>query len=270
MKRTQSDTSTIKRLLCLVLVIGMAVMLSSVVACGDDDLDSDPEDPDDVDQNGLDFERDEGDADEDVPDFSHHTGSMHGARCNVMMDCCDPQELYDEFDVTFEDAGECQEQRAFGSGVPGLESFAFEDTYKDGRIDFDEAMAELCAQSLANLSCSEFDGSDEQRDRLPGCSEMIIPQQEVGEECNVNFECISGVCRHESAQGECYEPVDIGEECDDFECGPDAYCELFRNECRELRPAGVDCSLDDQCESNHCAEDDDGDRVCQEKPPVCG
>lgn len=259
MKRTQNKPSTIKRLLTLVMVALLLGMVSSAVACGDDKIttngdDNDNQEDENGDENGS-----------DIPGFDERTTEIHESRCSIMLDCCDASQLEEEFGADFGDPDECQDERAFGSGVPGLEAFDFDDAYDAGRIEFDESEAELCAESLSDLSCSDFDGSDRQRESLPGCGDMIIGQQGVGDECNANFECSSGACDGT----ECYNPTSVGGDCNsDFECGDDAFCEAFDNECQELRSVGDECGQDRECETGLCDDDGSG-RVCQERPAVC-
>lgn len=257
------------RLLAGLLLVAMA---SSLGACGEqvwtggdtnDEQPQEPEDPDDDDEeNGG----------PDLPDFGEYTTAVTEARCGVRVDCCDEQQQEENFGRTFDDVDDCVEADAGRSGVPGLEGLLIEESVAEGRAEFDEAMAELCEESVSQLDCSEYDGTDRQTEKLPGCSEMITGLVEPGGECVADYECTTDECRQDPDGDDtiCVDLPEVGEECPDLVCEDGAFCGQFSQECEELRAAGEPCSRHEQCQTDYCIEDQDDEFVCQDRPAVCG
>lgn len=208
-----------------------------------------------------------------MPQFHDVGNELARARCELILDCCTEEEQASNFGHTTDDMSDClrQEMGAFG----GLGGYGLEVSWDRGRIKFHEGRAELCSHSLSELTCSSFDGSYEQGDSLPGCKDMIEGLVANGDECDGDFECQSGYCHHVfpdeggDGVGSCQNEPGLDDDCPDLRCDESSYCDRFDEVCLEKKMTGEACMRDDECLTNRCRGDEDGNMRCEERPVVC-
>lgn len=215
---------------------------------------------------------------QEFPEFSQWTADLLETRCEKIFDCCSSQEREERFGMTADDIPGCMqsERGVFG----GMGSVALEVSLHQERIEFDEGMAVMCQQALEQLTCSDFDGSREQRENLPGCKEMVIGLVADGDECSGDWECQDGLfCQIQEGEphpndasmdnSRCAPLPGFEQDCPDRRCAFGYYCERFDLICLEIGLEGDSCLRDEECNSNYCREDASQDLICQQRPSVC-
>lgn len=199
--------------------------------------------------------------------YQHFSEDVSVAACGKAFECCSDSEL-DSMNVRGDDAESCANSsvlgREFGFGL-------YDEPIRNGGVQFDEDLAELCLQSIENLSCEEFSGGIEifgSRD-YRGCAELFQATRTNGETCTYHVDCESGFCQEAEGEGEneCSEPPQAGEPCSTLQCASGTYCDQSgaSNVCRPKKPDGEPCLDDQQCESDHCSSDES----CAAPPSQC-
>ena len=203
------------------------------------------------------------------PTLASSQDELISAECSLLNRCCSAQELEDRFGIDGVD-GECDEIQ---STMPNRLLLAnLTTSIQAGRLQFDAAMAQLCAQSYLDQDCSEWTRLSPSETTLPGCIEMLIPQVEVGGDCKFGVECISGNCKHADAAGEfgtCTALAGEGDTCFDATCAEAFYCSTFDDACLPRKDDGQACLDDRECLSDACTSNADGEMRCSGRAPLC-
>ena len=256
----------------------IAVSIASLVAaggCGSEvevgsPNDDEPQQNNDPHQN--DNDNDDNDNDDtpvnDVEDdtFVDESRQVTAAHCNLVLDCCT-----EEDEQQFEDADDCADY--FLGRLFGLVDAELVEAYEEDRIDIDDAAVDNCENSIAELSCEEFDARPDQLQQLDGCRDIVVPQADLGDDCTADMDCAEGTCVGADPDSALCEALPAGgEECT-HRCSDGYYCR--NNECVEQYDDGEDCSdpRGDECLSGHCEPDDPDsdvtDGTCGQPPSKC-
>lgn len=247
------------------LAIGLLLLIAS--GCGDDPI---------VSNDGGGAEPETNQETVDFPEFREEADSLLAAQCETMISCCGTDGLESAFGFEASDVDECVEKQQGMFG--GLGTAVMENSYNEGRIEFNEGMVGACAESLRAVPCSEFQGTEEERKTLGGCAEVVKGLVSSGGTCTGDWECTGEmVCVFNeddtSGEGTCQDRPDIGESCADRSCGDFSYCDPFETVCVEGRPDGEPCSEHRECISGNCGriEQSDGSNIreCMDPAPVC-
>ncbi len=248
---------------------GLALCLLIAIGCGDDPVVTNNTEPADPESSNVEPQ--------EIPEFADDANELLAAQCETMIRCCGTAGLEDAFGFQAGDVEECVQvqQSGFMGGVGGS---VMEDSWVSDRVEFNKGMADACAESLRSIGCGEFQGTEEERESLGGCSDVITGLVGVGGECMGDWECQDdSVCVFadiDASQGTCEALPGEGQPCVDRTCGGMNYCDSLDDTCYPTRPDGEPCSEHKMCISGHCdsIEQSDGStiRECGEPAPVCG
>ena len=260
------------RNLSILLVGSLFVLGAAVFGCGDTEVGIDrinDETENDNTENNQNNDNNDPNGTSDNPEDSPYYEEavrLSGAQCDQLLTCCSNDEFAQ---MGLEDEEECE---SWALGVFGLVGDPYESSYAEGAIGINDAAVDDCEQSLAELSCDQFDGTVDQLRRLDGCADLIEPQLDGGEVCNASFECTTGACAPEGdGDAICQDLPSAGGSCDGA-CSEGLYCD--DGECSEQKDAGEECNVDDECLTGICEGDDPDEPVvtdayCQEAQAQC-
>lgn len=153
------------------------------------------------------------------------------------------------------------ECRALFSGFVGeLLVPVLEDSIADGRVVYHGDRMGACLDLMAAMSCDESAVAIEGDIIWSGCQDPFEGQVALGGDCAQDFDCVSEYCSGDSTDfegnvtfGLCADYPAIGQPCDDFTCGPDAYCESGATPtCQALLSDGSACTDGEDCASSGC------------------
>lgn len=182
---------------------------------------------------------------------------MGSVMCARMAECCTEAEFMEQT-LGADSEEECR--ALFAGFVGGLLVPVLEDSIAAGRVVYHGDRMGACLDLMAGLSCVESSVAVEGELIFGGCQDPFEGQVAIGGDCASDFDCISEYCSGDSTDfegnitfGACAEYPAIGEPCDDFECGPGAYCESGATPtCQALLADGSACQSGDDCESGGC------------------
>lgn len=244
---------------------GLSVVLFVIVAgCGSGEI---PVSPESVGTEGV-FDAGFSDAGDDSATATYRT--LLSATCSKAFECCSVSTAR-AISGLFEES-ECQEQslRGFSSiAVQGLE-----EALRVGSVSLDSSAAELCRQSVDELSCAEWTSTQATRLSAPGCQEAIEPLLDTNSSCTADFECRSGRCLGLSdGTTVCAEVREDGESCDPAQgqtCRDGSYCDNFDAfRCVAFLNEGSPCVSDFECATSRCEPGPNGANICMSLQGVC-
>ena len=241
--------------LCLTWLIGLSV------ACGGSTIEVDNT-PD----------RDAGEEITEIdPQLRQLSTELRNAECQVLFGCCSTEERLNGFGIEYseENCLNASESIPVDIGL-GLLNQAIE----EGRIEVDWDAADMCVSSYSNQSCSEFTERDPIRTTFPGCAQMLIPQLQEGEECVLDQECITGYCFSnvlaDDEPDRCAVRPEEGQDCSSSMCPTGMFCDTIDYVCRRPLRAGSSCFQAEECASQRCLENENGELRCAERVAFCG
>jgi hypothetical protein len=184
--------------------------------------------------------------------------------CQKVFDCCTDEEIMKQFmniKVDGQPITTVEQCIKFTVGFyNGLALPQWQASIDAGRMEYDASAAGGCVAASANLSCSEYAdlSSGNGNTSLAGtCRPFLIPKVADGGACSNSNECISDNCVQTSSSedGTCKPMPGAGEQCDD-NCVDGYYCGYTEGQteytCIPLKANGTECTLSDQCMSDHC------------------
>ncbi|MEE2836139.1 MAG: hypothetical protein VYB65_09000 [Myxococcota bacterium] len=183
------------------------------------------------------------------------------ARCNIPRNCDTAkmalmrQFLFelagDESVYLFGDPAVCL-QRSAASARAELQALT-----DAGRVTVELSRAGACARAIA-ASC------DLSSDYPAECDSFLVPNQDVGQACGADQECVTGACSAEAGQcGECINLSGSGEPCSRQQpCAEGLQCDVELETCQQATPAvgtGQACesSFDSGTLGGNCANPND-------------
>ncbi|RAL25016.1 hypothetical protein DL240_02040 [Lujinxingia litoralis] len=214
-------------------------------------------------------------ADEEItaidPQLRQLSTEIQNARCQVTFGCCNTEQRLNEFGIDYSKE-ECE---------AGANSFPVEiglsllnEAIARGRIEVDWEAAEMCVNAFRTQSCSAFTEDDPIRTTFPGCAQMMVPQLEEGAECTLDEECITGYCQlnvlDADSPDRCAQRPQEGDDCSSNPCPSGMFCDGFENICRRTLRAGTSCYRPEECASQLCLENENGELRCADPRPYCG
>lgn len=203
--------------------------------------------------------------DPELQDFALNTSE---ALCEKIFECCTPEERQAELGVNAETVADCVNQGAFFAFAFGYGQL--DESVKEERILIDSQMAEMCVQSIANTSCTDFNAPNTLQANAPGCREVFAPQADLGDLCEVDQDCKQGFCYGSSQSGaRCTELPQQGEPCPALNCAQGSYCDSFDTVCEPAKSDGEPCFERSECLSGYCLTDADGSKTCGEPAAIC-
>lgn len=191
------------------------------------------------------------------------------ATCAQAVGCCAPIELHHQFvfaDTPITDQAGCE---AYLGNFLDLAALA-QPSIDRGRTTFDGARAAECVAALEALSCDEYSARVSlMADASQGCSPLTGLVADGGA-CGAPWECVSGYCGGVSSgvEGTCAPLPTAGAECPTGQCAEGLRCDPGTSTCVEPKADGAECSIDGECASNGCSEEQDTPGVCN-APSVC-
>jgi hypothetical protein len=152
--------------------------------------------------------------------------------CTATFDCPEKQSPWLAFSV-----GRFDSKQACISGAADVLDISAGDdetraAIEAGRLNYDAAAAQSCISAVeqATSTCPAFTELQKLIEG-PECQAFLIPQQEEGDACLGDQECISGNCDSSQAAGECYgrcgaaiDPAQEGESCGAADCADGLIC----------------------------------------------
>lgn len=238
----------------IVLITVSTFLLMPLASCGGTDVGVGGPNQD---QNGTtNDDNDPNQSNDDEDNFEEEASELATNHCDRIFECCTEEERH------FEDQSECEE--ASVGQLFGLTDDELDGAIDAGAISVDEAAIDTCLETIAGLSCPEFDGTRTQRQRLEGCRDIISPQLHVGDDCDRDWACTDSICQ----DGTCEALPGGGEECEAMSCADGYYCDISQ-ECVPQKDSGEECGDDDECLSGHCIGDNSDDQECHEVAPRC-
>lgn len=172
-------------------------------------------------------------------------------------------------DAPYRDQEHCeQELQCFG--LPQLE-----DSAENGRVLYDPKAVGSCHARFIDDPCgfAFFFFTPDIYEVLAECEGTLTPQQESGEECLSDGECVSGYCNKEGRMcpGSCDSFAQEGESCAKRRCASELDCE--NGTCRAAIPIGEPCSESGDCYASSSlrigGELVEGSRVCDLRTNTC-
>ncbi|RDV38051.1 hypothetical protein DV096_09555 [Bradymonadaceae bacterium TMQ3] len=210
------------------------------------------------------------DYDEIDPQLRAFAEEVRRAECQVLFGCCDAQERIERLGISYSE-DECLTNA--GLLPSGLGLAMLNEAIVSERIVVDWDAADMCINAFTTQSCGEFTEREAIRTTLPGCRQMLIPQSENGEECILDEECISGYCHRnvfdEDAVDLCADMSGVGDDCSASTCPSGTFCDSIDYTCRQTLRAGSSCYRAQDCRSNRCEPNDQGELRCTEIAPIC-
>lgn len=213
---------------------------------------------------------DEQDYDAIDPQLRAFAQEVRQAECRVLFNCCSAQERIERLGINYSQE-ECLTQSGLlpsGLGLAMLNEAIF-----SGRIEVDWDAADMCVSAFTTQACGEFTEREAIRTTLPGCRQMLVPQSENGEECILDEECISGYCHRnvfdEDAVDVCAEMNSVGDNCSVSSCPSGTFCDSIDDTCRQTLRAGTSCYRSEECRSNLCESNANGELRCAAVAPIC-
>jgi hypothetical protein len=185
--------------------------------------------------------------------------------CDRVFDCCPQGEGGPS------SPAECE--AAYGGMLEAFFTTSLIRSEESGRADYRGDVFANCLRLIDGLSCDEFtSGSFEGDLEASGCAQFIVPNQGVGDECAMDWECTSGYCEGESGLfdeeilGVCRPLPGEGEACEDA-CEDGFWCDfgMEGETCVPVQPDGAECFDDDECRSGSCV-----DSTVEGEPSTCG
>jgi hypothetical protein len=141
-----------------------------------------------------------------------------------------------------------------------------DDSIAQGRQESDPEAEQTCIDDIQK-AVDDCDIEDYLTARNESaCSDTTNPLVDNKDDCATSDECKSGTCTIDrdkngvakdydedlaAAQGECADVPGKGDECPDFACSVDLFCDAD-GKCTELKDGGDSCDDDFQCKSEFC------------------
>lgn len=207
------------------------------------------------------------------PDVETSNRAIFDAQCEMIFRCCSEEERTAELDIGPEGDEESCKENPGGLSLT-LWLAILSEAVQEERIAINNDLVEVCLGAYLEQRCDEWtepDAADAMA--LPGCSDMIEPLREEGEECAQDYECTTRFCFHpmnsDDEFGTCTPRAEIEEACNEIPCRPGLYCETFEVICQPQSRQGEECREDRECRSGNCVKDEENMGVCEASLPVC-
>ena len=207
------------------------------------------------------------------PEVRDSNRAIFEAQCEMIFRCCTEEERTSELDI---DAGSGEEQCIQNPGGLSINLWLgiLSEAVAEGRIAIDPPLVQLCVDAYRAQSCNQWkhvEAADALE--LPGCSEMIVPLLQEGEDCAQNYECTTRFCyqamNSDREEGTCTARGQAGSNCSQIPCGTNFYCDTFTERCAEKGRVGDSCNNNEQCRSEYCEELENNQGICRERLPIC-
>ncbi len=134
--------------------------------------------------------------------------------CESMIKC----EGWDYFSAILNDTDNCKEYLLKNDE---MFSTAEKEAYDNKRFSFNSSNAAKCLDAMKNAGCNMANMEVPEE-----CSKMFVGTVADGENCNVDYECISSFCdTSKSCPGKCAPFVKLGESCEKNPCEKELVCD---------------------------------------------
>jgi hypothetical protein len=248
---------------CVAVALALGCGESRLVASSDADLSASPDADEAFDDAGV-------AVDAPIQPVRQFGARLLSGQCEKLFECCSQDQLSAMLGERSESVEECASSQSVIAASVAFDQF--DAAIEDGRLIYDDVMAELCIESWAKRPCDEVRNTDIFSSELPGCREMLSAAVELGGACVEDIDCQSGYCAAgEDAGTTCRRLPVAGESCPDLRCEQDAYCSTFGSEylCEARRDLGQECASGRDCKSRECGPDENLDQVCLEPAVLC-
>jgi hypothetical protein len=179
--------------------------------------------------------------------------------CQKAIECCTTYEIGEKYpNGTLADVQRCAD---VPQDMSALIDILFKHSIDSGYVVFDANRAANCLDSLEALTCAQYSVLV---DLIAGsCNSPLVPQQDTGEPCRSDLDCLSGYCEGASltTDGVCGAAAPgNGEQCD-LTCAEGYFCEFHT--CAPILADGETCGTSDECQSMACfTPEGETDAVC--------